>query len=190
MWDSVYTSETRKIVWKRQKIISTSFQVLWYISFAANILQLKSYHLCNSSTACLDWYSGDLNSYGDLFTSWMVCYSDAWYHESLVFRSLFGKQTSIQMPGTMLVWYSSLKSANVSELLQIMLNFSYVSKALQITAKRRNFCRANLRTLVNIRIYTLVANCYQSSPMLGVHYSDPHCTRFSFTKNFTRWRFS
>ena len=52
---------------------------------------------------------------------------------------------------------------------------SYGSKPLRITEKLTIFACVNLRTLVFIRIYTLAADFYRSSPILGVRYSDPKC---------------
>ena len=53
--------------------------------------------------------------------------------------------------------------------------WSYGSKPLRITEKRTIIACANLRTLVFIRIYTLAADFYRSSPILGLNAHSMSC---------------
>ena len=57
---------------------------------------------------------------------------------------------------------------------ELLFFWSYGSKPLRITEKRTIIACANLRTLVFIRIYTLAADFYRSSPILGLYQTIEH----------------
>ena len=112
-------------------------------------LNLKTYLRYSSSLKSeLDRYSDD----GDLFARWMVCYSDARYHGSSVFRSAFGLTD----------WYSDhhLKTGPLFSCLKQNQKYSCFFQLAKTVEEKMNQLASSSDLEVQVKIYFGVKYSY------------------------------